>query len=92
MAPVTAREANQQFSKLLQRAVSGEEVVITKRGRPVAKLVPIADAKAQADAEAKEKQRREFIAWLRSGALRGGKVVDWARDELYNREDRSDVE
>jgi prevent-host-death family protein len=91
MAAVTAREANQQFSKLLQRAESGEEVVITKRGRAVAKLVPASDERHRFDAEAKERKARDFIAWLRSDELRGGKVVDWTRDELYDREDRSDV-
>lgn len=92
MTAVTAREANQQFSKLLQRAERGEEVLITKRGKAVAKLVPMGDRAADAAAEEKERQRREIIAWLRSGALTGGKVVDWTRDELYDREDRSDVE
>jgi prevent-host-death family protein len=91
MALVSAREANQQFSKLLQRAVAGEEVVITRRGTPVAKLVPMPNGRAKAEAEAKER-RREFIALLRSGALGGGRVAPWTRDELYDREDRSDVE
>ena len=40
MRTVSAREANQQFSKLLEAAVGGEEVTITRRGVPVAKLVP----------------------------------------------------
>ncbi|HET6466979.1 MAG TPA: type II toxin-antitoxin system prevent-host-death family antitoxin [Geminicoccaceae bacterium] len=92
MSAITAREANQQFSKLLQRAEAGEEVVITKRGKAVAKLVPVDDARADSEVEEKERQRREVIAWLQRGALRGGKVVDWTRDELYDRDDRSDVE
>ena len=41
MSTVSAREANQQFSKVLERAVAGEEVTITRRGVPVAKLVPV---------------------------------------------------
>ena len=40
MAGISAREANQRFARLLARAEAGEEVVITKRGRPVARLVP----------------------------------------------------
>jgi prevent-host-death family protein len=92
MRAVTAREANQQFSKLLRRAEAGEEVVITKRGKPVAKLVPVVDERVGLDAAEKERRRREIIEWLEKGALRGGKVVDWTRDELYEREDRSDVE
>lgn len=33
-------EAKTHFSKLLDRVQSGEEVVIAKAGRPVARLVP----------------------------------------------------
>ncbi len=37
---VSSREANQHFSKLLSEAEQGRETVITKRGKPVARLVP----------------------------------------------------
>jgi prevent-host-death family protein len=84
MRTVSAREANQQFSKLLEAAVEGEEVTITRRGVPVAKLVPFADAASAAmDAESK---RRAAIEWLRSGPL-PGKAPSWTRDELYERDD-----
>ena len=36
MRHVTAREANQRFARLLSSVEGGEQVVITKRGRPVA--------------------------------------------------------
>jgi prevent-host-death family protein len=39
---VGAFEAKTQLSALLERVARGEEVVITKHGRPVAKLVPAA--------------------------------------------------
>jgi len=39
MRTVTAREANQSFSKVLAEVENGETIVITKRGKPVAKLV-----------------------------------------------------
>jgi len=42
MQPVNVREAKAHFSKLLERVALGEEVVISRAGRPVAKLVPIA--------------------------------------------------
>jgi prevent-host-death family protein len=38
---VNVHEAKTQFSRLLERVGLGEEVVIAKAGRPVAKLVPI---------------------------------------------------
>ena len=40
MRTVTAREANQNFSKLLGAAEAGETVVITKNGNVVAELRP----------------------------------------------------
>jgi prevent-host-death family protein len=42
-------EAKAQFSKLLRRAASGEEIKITKWGVPVARLVPV---------EAQKRKRR----------------------------------
>lgn len=33
-------EAKTHFSRLVQRAADGEEIVITKAGRPMARLVP----------------------------------------------------
>lgn len=33
-------EAKARFSELVQKAISGEDVIIAKGGRPVAKLVP----------------------------------------------------
>jgi len=38
-------EAKTNFSKLLARMSEGEEVIITRAGKPVARLVPIAKKK-----------------------------------------------
>ena len=40
MATVTALEAKTRFGKLLERVARGEEIVITRHDRPVARLVP----------------------------------------------------
>ena len=40
MKRITAREANQSFSRILSEAEAGEEIVITRRGKPGARLVP----------------------------------------------------
>lgn len=60
-------EAKTQLSRLVEEAAAGEEVVIAKAGKPVAKLVPI---------EAK-KQLRE------GGFLKGKiwLAPDWDSDE-----------
>lgn len=38
---VNTHEAKTHFSKLVERAASGEEIVIAKAGKPMAKLVPL---------------------------------------------------
>ncbi|SRR6266700_180670 len=38
---INIHEAKTNFSKLLQRVVLGEEIIIARAGVPVAKLVPI---------------------------------------------------
>jgi prevent-host-death family protein len=47
MATVGAFEAKTKFSALLERAERGEQIVITRRGKPVAKLVRIEKRKGQ---------------------------------------------
>ncbi len=40
MKTVSARQANHEFSELLARVERGEEILITKRSKPVAVLSP----------------------------------------------------
>jgi prevent-host-death family protein len=40
VATVTAFEAKTRFGELLDRVVKGEEVVITRHDKPVARLIP----------------------------------------------------
>ena len=40
MASVTALEAKTRFGQLLERVARGEEVIITRHEKPVARLVP----------------------------------------------------
>jgi prevent-host-death family protein len=40
MAEVNIHEAKTHLSRLLARVVAGEEIVISKAGKPMAKLVP----------------------------------------------------
>ncbi len=41
MTTVGMHEAKTQLSKLVEKALEGEEVVITRRGKPVVKLEPV---------------------------------------------------
>ncbi len=41
MTEVNIHEAKTQLSKLLRRVSAGEEIVIARSGKPIAKLVPL---------------------------------------------------
>jgi prevent-host-death family protein len=40
MREISVREANQNFSQVIAAAERGETIVVTKNGRPVAKITP----------------------------------------------------
>ena len=40
---VNVHEAKTQFSKLLKRVGNGEEIIISKAGKPIARLVPMSE-------------------------------------------------
>jgi len=40
METINIHQAKTQFSRLIERVNAGEEIVITRAGRPVARLVP----------------------------------------------------
>ena len=67
MTVVNFEEAEQHFYELVDRAAAGEEIVISKAGKPMAKLVPIETEKP----------------WIRLGLLAGmGTVPDDFDDPL----------
>ena len=41
-ASVNVHEAKTHFSKLIERAHAGEEIIVAKAGKPYARLVPLA--------------------------------------------------
>ena len=47
MTTVNVHEAKTHLSRLLARVAAGEEVIISKAGRPIARLVPIRARKAK---------------------------------------------
>jgi prevent-host-death family protein len=52
MITVTALEAKNRFGKLLDRVARGEEVVVTRHDKPVARMVPAEGRKLSAVREA----------------------------------------
>lgn len=77
---VSAADANRQFSEILGHAVEGETVIITRRGTPVAQLVPYGRPPAD---EARAPAWDRLLATLEEGVPLGGDRFD--RDALYDR-------
>ena len=46
MTTINVKEARERFRRLLEKAEHGEEVIITRRGRPVARLSRLASRPA----------------------------------------------
>ena len=78
MRAVTAREANQAFSRILKAAESGESVVITRRGEPVAIIAPY-----RAPDRDREHAIGHVVALMRRGLPLGGRR--FSRDEMHER-------
>jgi prevent-host-death family protein len=58
MKTIGAFEAKNRLSELLDAAENGEEIMITKHGRPVAKLVPV-----ESIDRARAREAAECIRW-----------------------------
>ena len=72
MTVIEALEAKTHFSELLDRAAGGEEIVITKDGKPVARLTVAKSFDHQRAYEAAEKLKE-----LRKGSSLGG--LSWKK-------------
>ena len=77
---ITLREANQAFSRIIREVEAGEEITITRRGRPVARLVPVSGERVlTAEQEAALARLRETME--KGWPLNAGR---FNRDELYD--------
>ncbi len=56
---ITATEANREFSRVLNEVANGEIYVVTARGKPVAKMVPVSEE--EADREARKKRLNDYL-------------------------------
>jgi len=81
MRHVSAREANQHFAKILSAVEGGEEVVISKRGKPVAMMSPY---KAAVDAE-HQAAVEHLIAVLNEPLIPAKGFRTFSRDEMHER-------
>lgn len=79
MKKIAAYEARNRLSELLDAAENGEEFVITRHGRPIARLAPVG-ARLSAVREFDRARRREAAEWLinirKKHGLGGLKIKD----------------
>jgi prevent-host-death family protein len=69
MEEIGAFEAKNKLSALLDRVERGEEIVITRHGKPVARLVPSFGKSDQSQVAAAVARIRERARSLRAGAF-----------------------
>lgn len=81
MQEVSLREANQHLSHYIDEVEQGAEIIITRRGQPVAKLSPIAKKRALTPNQQKAWQR--LLTHMRKGYHLGKEKFD--REQIHER-------
>ena len=74
MHTVNVREARERISRLLAEVERGEEVVISRHGKPVARLAPV-------ERESRFSNRSDFRASLPPSKTGSAELVRKIRDE-----------
>jgi prevent-host-death family protein len=82
MKTVNARQANHQFSDLLSRAERGEEILITKRNKPVAILAPYRPPPMTPE---RKKAIKHAIAVMKEGLAWGDELPRFGRNDMHDR-------
>jgi prevent-host-death family protein len=82
MTEIGTFEAKNRLSELLDRAERGEEVVITRRGKPIAKLVPVTPPRDRERAREAVRRIRELAKEMNLGPF------DWEEWKKYRDEGR----
>jgi prevent-host-death family protein len=82
MKTVSAREANHDFSELLSRVERAEQILITKRNKPVALLSPYHPPRLTPERQAAIELAINVMA---QGLPWGAAVRAFTRDEMHER-------
>ena len=82
MDEIGSFDAKNKFSALLDKVERGEEIVITRRGRPVAKLVPVARGHDVERARAAMRRIRTLAQEMNLGPF------DWNKWKKYRDQGR----
>jgi prevent-host-death family protein len=78
---ISLREANQHLSRYIDAVQQGHEIIITRRGQPVARLVGVTRQKVLSTDQ--QAARKRSLERMHRGYSLGGQPV--RRDELYER-------
>jgi prevent-host-death family protein len=79
---IAAAEANRHFSTVLRHVAAGQRYVITSRGRPVARIVPI-----DAEDDARQTALASLLAHIENVQSQPAIIAGpWTRDDLYDRD------
>jgi prevent-host-death family protein len=73
---ITLRDANQGFSRCIREVEAGEEFVITRKGQPIARLIPMGRKRVLSPEQEAALTRFVTTSWR----LETGKLD---RDEIY---------
>jgi prevent-host-death family protein len=82
---VALREANQRFAEYVRAVERGEAFVITRRGKPVARLVPIDPGRRVLTPEQQAARQRALERMQRGIDLGDPDPEPFDRDSLYER-------
>lgn len=75
---VGLREANHHFSRLMKTVRGGAEVILTERGRPVARLIPISESDDADTGSVARAIRRLEAQGILSAATKNGRLPRWS--------------
>lgn len=70
---VSVRELKNRLSEFLKRAQAGEDVVVTSRGRRIARLSPVSDTTGEPETDQAALQRLAVLPWVLPG--KGGRLL-----------------
>ena len=81
MRKVSLREANQRFASCVAEVEAGGRIVLLRRGKPVAEIIPFTDADRRSDA-GREHAKKQLVEILNRGMDLGG---PFTRSEMHER-------
>ena len=84
MAKFNIHEAKTQFSKLVERALGGEEVIVARNGKPLVKLVPVEKSGALRPVGLHRQEVGEDFETRSLAPLSGDALGAWYEAELLS--------